>query len=61
MHLVENFTTDSDTHPPLRSGKVDFKGILDTISNYQYNGALIIELSSNKDLSNSIDYINKIL
>jgi len=61
VHLVENFTTDSDTHPPLGSGKVDFKGILETIRNYRYKGALIVELSSNKGLSNSIDYINKLL
>jgi sugar phosphate isomerase/epimerase len=61
VHLVENFTTDSDTHPPLGSGKVDFMGILETIRNYQYKGALIVELSSNNDLSNSIDYINKFL
>ncbi|MFX0049409.1 MAG: sugar phosphate isomerase/epimerase family protein [Candidatus Hermodarchaeota archaeon] len=61
VHLVENFTIDSDTHPPLGSGKVDFKRILDTIRRYEYKEALIIELSSNKDLSNSIDYINKFL
>ena len=61
VHLVENFTTDSDTHPPLGSGKVDFKGILETIRNYRYKGALIIELSSNEDLDNSFDYIYKLL
>ena len=61
VHLVENFTTDSDTHPPLGSGKVDFKGILETIRNYQYKGALVVELSSNEDLDNSIDYIYKLL
>lgn len=61
VHLVENFTNDSDTHPPLGSGKIDFKEILETIKNYQYEGALIIELSSNEEMSNSIDYINKLL
>ncbi|MBY9008282.1 MAG: sugar phosphate isomerase/epimerase [Candidatus Lokiarchaeota archaeon] len=61
VHLVENFTTESDTHPPLGSGKVDFKGILETIRNYRYKGALIIELSSNEDLDNSFDYIYKLL
>ena len=61
VHLVENFTTDSDTHPALGSGKVNFKGILETIQSYHYGGALIVELSSNKELSNSIDYINKLL
>jgi sugar phosphate isomerase/epimerase len=61
IHLVENFTTDSDTHPPLGSGKIDFKGILDTALRYRYKGALIIELSSNEDLSTSIEFINKLL
>ena len=61
VHLVENFTTDSDTHPPLGSGKIDFTEIIETIKNYQYEGALIIELSSNEEMSNSIDYINKLL
>jgi sugar phosphate isomerase/epimerase len=61
VHLVENFTTDSDTHPPLGSGKLDFKLILETIKRYQYKGALIIELSSNKDLSNSVEIIKKLI
>jgi sugar phosphate isomerase/epimerase len=61
VHLVENFTTESDTHPNLGSGKVNFKEILDLINSYGYKGALIIELSSNKGLGNSIDYIHKLL
>ena len=61
VHLVENFTTDSDTHPNLGSGKVNFKEILDVINSYGYKGALVIELSSNKNLQESIDYINQIL
>jgi len=61
VHLVENFTTDSDTHPNLGSGKVNFKEILDIINNFGYKGALVIELSSNKNLQESIDYINRFL
>ncbi len=61
VHLVENFTTDSDTHPNLGSGKVNFKEILDVINNFGYKGALVIELSSNKNLQESIDYINRFL
>jgi sugar phosphate isomerase/epimerase len=61
VHLVENFTTDSDTHPSLGSGKINFQAILETIHNYHYDGALIIELSSNKDLKKGIDYINRFL
>ncbi len=61
VHLVENFTTESDTHPNLGSGKVNFKEILHIINSYGYNGALIIELSSHEGLDNSIDYIHKLL
>ncbi|MFX0075481.1 MAG: sugar phosphate isomerase/epimerase family protein [Candidatus Hermodarchaeota archaeon] len=61
VHLVENYTSNSDTHPSLGSGKVNFKAILDIIRNYRYDGALIIELSSNKELKKSIDYIKKLL
>jgi len=61
VHLVENFTTESDTHPPLGSGKVNFKEILNVISSYDYKGALVIELSSNRNLQDSIDYINRFL
>jgi len=61
VHLVENFTTESDTHPNLGSGKVNFKEILDIINNFGYKGALVIELSSNKNLQESIDYINRFL
>jgi len=61
VHLVENFTTESDTHPNLGSGKVNFKKILNVINSYDYKGALVIELSSNKNLQESIDYINRFL
>jgi sugar phosphate isomerase/epimerase len=61
VHLVENYTDDSDTHPSLGSGKINFKAILETIRSYHYNGALIIELSSNIDIKASIDFITKLL
>ncbi len=61
VHLVDNFTKETDTHPPLGSGKVKFKEILEIINSYNYKGALIIELSSNKKLQESIDYINRFI
>ena len=61
VHLVENFTTESDTHPQLGSGKIDFKHILEIIERYEYKGALIIELSSEEGLEQSINYISKFL
>jgi sugar phosphate isomerase/epimerase len=61
VHLVENFTRVSDTHPPLGTGKVKFKDILEIMRGYNYKGPIIIELSSANDLEKSIDFINKIL
>jgi len=61
IHLVDNFSRDSDTHPPLGTGKVDFAEIFDVIKSYNYQGPLIIELSSIKELSQSITFINKFL
>ena len=61
VHIVENFTKISDTHPPLGTGKIDFKEIFDVIKSYDYRGPLIIELSSAKSLNQSINFINKFL
>ncbi|MFW9999014.1 MAG: sugar phosphate isomerase/epimerase family protein [Candidatus Hodarchaeota archaeon] len=61
VHIVDNFTKISDTHPTLGTGKIDFKEIIDVMKNYNYNGPLIIELSSVKSLNQSINFINKFL
>ena len=61
VHLVENFTRVSDTHPPLGTGKINFKKIFEIIRGFNYTGPLIIELSSAKDLGKSLDFINKFL
>jgi sugar phosphate isomerase/epimerase len=61
IHLVDNFTKDSDTHPPLGTGKVNFHEIFEIMKSYSYQGPLIIELSTAKDLDQSINYINKFL
>jgi len=59
VHLVENFTKKSDTHPPLGTGKIEFNRIFEIIRGYNYKGSLIIELSSAKDMQKSLDYIYK--
>lgn len=61
VHLVDNFSKLTDTHPPLGTGKIDFKEIFDVITMYNYDGPLIIELSDAKSLNQSINFINKFL
>ncbi len=61
IHLVDNFSKDSDTHPPIGSGKIDFKEIFEVLRKYNYKGPMIIELSSANSLNQSINYINKFL
>jgi len=61
VHLVDNFSKITDTHPPLGTGKIDFKEIFDVIKKYNYKGPLIIELSDAKSLNQSINFINKFL
>lgn len=59
IHLVDNFSKKSDTHPPLKTGKINFGEIFAVIKSYDYTGPLIIELSSAKDLIQSIEFIRK--
>ncbi|MFW9988754.1 MAG: sugar phosphate isomerase/epimerase family protein [Candidatus Odinarchaeota archaeon] len=61
IHIVDNYSKKTDTHPPLGTGKVDFKEIFKVISQYNYSGSLIVELSSVKSLKQSINFINKFL
>ena len=61
IHIVDNFSKETDTHPQLGKGKINFKEIFNTIQKYNYKGPLIIELSSIKDLENSLNYIYKLL
>ena len=61
VHIVDNFSKITDIHPPLGTGKINFKEILEIIKSYNYKGALILELSKAKDLPQSIDYIKKLI
>ncbi len=61
IHLVDNFSKNSDTHPPIGSGKIDFKEIFEVLRDYNYKGPMIVELSSANSLFQSIKYINKFL
>jgi sugar phosphate isomerase/epimerase len=59
IHIVDNSSKISDNHPPLGTGKVNFREIFDLIKTYDYNGSLIIELSNAKDLVDSIKFLNR--
>lgn len=59
IHLVDNNDKETDFHPALGSGKVDFTKILNVVQNYNYNGALVVELSSAKELPKSLNFIKK--
>jgi sugar phosphate isomerase/epimerase len=61
IHIVDSFDKKSDKHPELGIGIINFKEIFEVIKSYNYNGPLIIELSSSKSLSKSINFINKFL
>ncbi|MFX1571227.1 MAG: sugar phosphate isomerase/epimerase family protein [Promethearchaeota archaeon] len=61
IHIVDNFSKETDTHPPLGTGKVDFNEIFSLIHQYSYNDALIIELSSSKHLIQSIDFVKNFI
>ncbi|MFX0038622.1 MAG: sugar phosphate isomerase/epimerase family protein [Promethearchaeota archaeon] len=61
VHIVDNFSKNSDTHPPIGSGKIDFNEIFEIFKSYNYRGPIIIELSSAKSLNQSINYIKKFL
>ncbi len=61
VHVVDNFTKDNDTHPCLGSGKIAFKPIFDQLRKLEYQGSLIIELSTVKDLNKSVEFVRKLL
>ncbi|MFX1384771.1 MAG: sugar phosphate isomerase/epimerase family protein [Promethearchaeota archaeon] len=61
IHIVDSLDKKSDKHPELGIGEINFKEIFEVVKSYNYNGPLIIELSSSKSLSKSINFINKFL
>ncbi|MFO8017213.1 MAG: sugar phosphate isomerase/epimerase family protein [Promethearchaeia archaeon] len=61
IHIVDNFERESDTHPALGTGKIDFREIFSFIQQYDYTGSLILEIGQAKDLDESLDYIQHYL
>jgi sugar phosphate isomerase/epimerase len=61
VHLAENFDRETDMHPPLGTGKVDFRRIFEIARKYEYDGAMVIETYSAKDLPQSLEFIDHLL
>ncbi len=61
VHIVDNFDKETDTHPQIGMGKVNFLEIMNIIKKYDYKGALIIEVFSSTTLRNSVNHIKNFL
>lgn len=59
IHLAEIGENQTDMHPPLGTGKVDFKKVLNLVKKYEYDGSMIIEIVTGRALRRSIDYIRQ--
>ncbi len=61
VHVVENNDKETDKHPQLGLGTVNFEEIFKIIKSHDYSGALIIEVFSSTALRNSINFIKQFL
>ena len=61
VHIAENADKNSDRHPDLGTGKVDFPNILEVLKKFEYEGSLVIELNSAKNLQKSVEYLRDLL
>lgn len=59
IHIVDNTEKKSDVHPALGAGKIDFQQVFDLARKYDYNGSMIMEIGSAKDIPKSLEYISK--
>ena len=57
IHLVDDLGNFSDIHPTLGEGNVNFQKVFEIAENYNYDGAMIIELHKVENLPKSIEYI----
>jgi sugar phosphate isomerase/epimerase len=59
IHLADNENKETDHHPALGSGKIDFQDVFNLAKKYEYNGPMIVEIITGRALRRSIDFINK--
>ncbi len=57
IHLVDDLESVPDIHSTLGSGTVDFQKVFDLAEQYNYKGAMIMELHKVEDLQQSIEFI----
>jgi sugar phosphate isomerase/epimerase len=61
IHLADNENKETDRHPSLGTGKVNFKEIFQLAKKYNYNGPLIVEIITGRALRRSIEFIEPFL
>ncbi|MGQ4872669.1 MAG: sugar phosphate isomerase/epimerase family protein [Promethearchaeia archaeon] len=59
IHLVDNFSKNSDIHPALGTGKINFNEIFEILNQYNYSGSIVLEIGSVKNLKGSIEFVLK--
>lgn len=61
IHLADNANKETDLHPALGSGKIDFQQILNIVKKYKYEGLLVVEIITGRALRKSIEHIRQFL
>lgn len=59
VHLVDGFRGKQDIHYPIGTGEVNYRAFLDELKRIEYEGPVILELKSEKDVVDSIDVLRK--
>ena len=59
IHIHDNMG-DDDTHLPLGEGNIQFKHILDTFHEKNYDGIYMIEVNNKDSIKKSLEYLKKI-
>lgn len=61
VHLADNMNKETDLHPKLGIGEVNFQELLKLVKKFDYKGPLIVEIITGRALRQSIEFINKLL
>lgn len=57
VHLIDGIYSDPVTHYPLGAGEVDLISVFDKLEKINYQGIIILEVNSQKDLLESKKYL----